>query len=462
MNDGSTSTRLPGARGVLALLLAVNMFNYIDRYVLAAVVGDVKTTFLSPGATGLDSHLIMGIQNWTQTHLHFKPELAFMGFLSMAFMSVYMIGAPIFGHLADRYPRRVLIGIGVLLWSLASGASGLAPTFLALLLTRCFIGIGEAAYGPVAPTVISDMYPVKHRGLALAWFNMAIPVGSALGFALGGAALHFNLGDWGAQHFGIHAESWRWAFYLVVPPGLALGVLCFFMREPPRGQADGASEIKPAQWHDYLALARNPSYVLCTLGMAAMTFSIGGIAFWVPYYFSQLPGAPSPGAVSLTFGGIVCLAGLTATPLGGLLGDGLRGRIPGAYFLVSGAAMLLGFPMLVWMLHVGFPGWGIWVLTYATCFCLFFNTGPSNTILANVTHPSIRAVGFAANIFFIHAFGDVISPVVIGILGDRYGMKRAFLLVGVMFVLAGVFWLWGVKHLARDTERAAHAPGPAR
>jgi len=459
MNDGGSSTRQTGARGVLALLLAVNMFNYIDRYVLAAVVGDVKESFLSPGSSGGDSQLMQGIQNWTEQHLHFKPELAFMGFLSMAFMSVYMIGAPIFGHLADRYPRRVLIGIGVILWSLASGASGLAPTFLALLLTRCCIGIGEAAYGPVAPTVISDLYPVKKRGLALAWFNMAIPVGSALGFALGGAVLHFNLGEWGAQHLGIHVESWRWAFFLVVPPGLALGVLCFFMREPPRGQADEIGEVKPAHWHDYLALARNPSYVLCTLGMAAMTFAIGGIAFWVPYYFSHLPGAPSAGSVSLIFGGIVCLAGLTATPLGGLLGDRLRGRIPGAYFLVSGVAMLLGFPMLLWLLDAGFPGWGIWVLTYATCFCLFFNTGPSNTILANVTHPSIRAVGFAVNIFFIHAFGDVISPVIIGVLGDRYGMKSAFMVVGAMFLLAGGFWLWGMKHLARDSARAARGVG---
>jgi MFS family permease len=99
------------------------------------------------------------------------------------------------------------------------------------------------------------------------------------------------------------------------------------------------------------------------------------------------------------------------------------------------------------------------VLIFITCFCLFFNTGPANAILANVTHPSIRAVGFAANIFFIHAFGDVISPVIIGILGDRYGMKTAFMLVGAMFLLAGIFWLCGTKFLARDTERAGKSLG---
>ncbi len=459
MKDGGPRTHLPGANRVLALLLAVNLFNYIDRYILAAVVGDLEKTYLSAGSTDKDAGLIHGIQNWTQLHLHFKPELAFMGFLSMAFMTVYMIGAPIFGHLADRYPRRVLIGIGVLLWTLASGASGLAPTFLVLLLTRCFIGVGEAAYGPIAPTVISDMYPVKQRGQALSWFYLAIPVGSALGFALGGAALHFNLGELGAKYFGVHAESWRWAFYLVVPPGLLLGVLCFFMREPPREDADASGKFKLAGWDEYRALLHNPSYVLCTLGMAAMTFAIGGIAFWVPYYFAQLPGAPTPGAVSLSFGGVVCLAGLSGTLIGGVVGDKLRGRFPGSYFLVSAVAMFMGFPLMLWMLYAGFPGNGIWVLTFATCFCLFFNTGPSNTILANVTRPSIRAAAFAVNILVIHELRDVISPVIIGVLGDQYGMKTAFMVVGAMFLVAGGLWLWGVKYLERDTAKAAGQGG---
>jgi len=457
MKDGGPQTHLPGANRVLALLLAVNLFNYIDRYILAAVVGDLKGSFLSPSNTSADGKLMQSIQAWTEQHLHFKPELAFMGFLSMAFMTVYMLAAPIFGHLADRYPRRVLIGIGVLLWTMASGASGLAPTFLVLLLTRCFIGVGEAAYGPIAPTVISDMYPVKQRGQALSWFYLAIPVGSALGFALGGAALHFNLGELGEKYLGVHAESWRWAFYLVVPPGLLLGALCFFMKEPPREDTDATGKFKLAGWGDYQALLRNPSYVLCTLGMAAMTFAIGGIAFWVPYYFAQLPGAPSPGAVSLIFGGVVCLAGLSGTLIGGLVGDKLRARFSGSYFLVSGLAMLAGFPLMLWMLYAGFPGYGIWVLTFATCFCLFFNTGPSNTILANVTHPSIRAAAFAMNIFVIHALGDVISPVIIGVLGDQFGMKKAFMVVGAMFLVAGALWLWGAKYLERDTEKAGRS-----
>ena len=446
---------LPGARAALVLLLLINLFNYIDRQVLAAVVDPIKESFFGAHAGATGSASLDALQNWCRTSLGFKPELALIGVLSMAFMVMYMVGAPVFGRLAERHSRWMLVGIGVALWSLASGASGLAGTFFALLATRCFVGIGEAAYGPVAPAVISDLYPARVRGQVLAWFYMAIPVGSALGYVIGGAVAHSSISQLGARLLGVHAESWRWAFYLVVLPGMGLAIASFFMREPPRGQADLVEGGTPApltiHWRDYLVLLRTPSYVLCSLGMTGMTFAIGGIAFWMPYYLKHRPGSSGP--VEVIFGGVVCVAGLVATLLGGLAGDKLRTRFSGSYFLVSGAAMLVGFPFMLAMLRAPFPA--IWPLVFLTCFCLFFNTGPTNTILANVTHPSLRAGAFALNIFVIHAFGDVISPVIIGIVSDRYDMNVAFMVVGVMFVVAGVLWLAGAKFLERDTELAA-------
>jgi MFS family permease len=181
--------------------------------------------------------------------------------------------------------------------------------------------------------------------------------------------------------------------------------------------------------------------------MAAMTFSIGGIAFWMPYYLETQPGAPA--SSTFIFGLITVVAGLSATLIGGFAGDRLRRRFPGSYFLVSGAAMLAGFPAFLGVLHAPFP-W-IWVFIFLTCFCLFFNTGPTNTILANVTHPSMRAAGFALNILVIHAFGDVVSPVIIGLLSDwLHDMGRAFIVVSLMFLAAGAFWLFGARHLERD------------
>jgi MFS family permease len=442
---------LPGAKLALTLLLLINLFNYIDRQVLAAVVDDIEKAFFPKGNAQAVAPALLQFQEWAQAHLGFKPELALIGVLGMAFMAVYMIGAPIFGRLADRYSRWSLVGVGVILWSLASGASGLAGGFIAMLLTRCFVGIGEAAYGPVAPTLISDYYPVKVRGQKLAWFYMAIPVGSALGYVLGGRVARSGIGQWGEQVLGIHAESWRWAFYIVVIPGILLGLWSFFMKEPPRGQTDVGHSTGKAKWKDYLILLRIRSYVFCTLGMIAMTFAIGGIAFWMAYYLKNQKANPPQGVTEI-FGAVTVVAGFSATLLGGWVGDKLRPRFGGSYFLVSGVAMIIGFPFMLLTLHSSFPM--IWVWLFLTCFCLFFNTGPTNTILANVTHPSIRAAGFAFNILLIHALGDVISPVIIGILSDRYSMNTAFSVVGAMFVVAGVFWLFGIRYLARDTELA--------
>src|SRR5262249_10283795 len=158
----------------------------------------------------------------------------------------------------------------------ASGATGIAHTFGLLLVTRCFVGVGEAAYGPVAPTIISDLYPVSRRGSVLSWFYLAIPVGSALGYVLGG---------WVGSHLG-----WRWAFYVVVIPGILLGLWAMFMRDPKRGSAEvnaGQAPARKATVADYLILLRTKSYVLDCLGMTAMTFAIGGIGFWMPSYIYE-------------------------------------------------------------------------------------------------------------------------------------------------------------------------------
>lgn len=416
---------VPGARTALVLLLCINLFNYIDRQVLAAVELDAQRTLLpdDPNAQ------------------------AKMGLLWTAFLVTYMIAAPIFGVLAERWSRWLLIGVGVTLWSLASGASGLAATFSIMLITRCFVGIGEAAYGPVAPTVIADMYPVSRRGSVLAWFYMAIPVGSALGYVLGGQVKALD-----PAH-----ESWRWAFYLVVIPGLLLGVWSFLMRDPPRGAADALkTPPRRANLRDYAILLRTPSYILDTLGMTAMTFAIGAIGYWMPRYLESQNAQPVFGAIEpVTFlGAVTVVAGLIATLAGGMIGDWLRPRLPGSYFLVSGVGLLITVPCTLLFLVVPFPA--AWVFIFLAEFFLFFNTGPTNTILANVTHPSMRATAFALNILVIHTLGDAISPPIVGAIADRSSLAHGFVAVSAMLLIGGGLWLWGSRYLKHDTEAAPH------
>ncbi|HSU65994.1 MAG TPA: MFS transporter [Tepidisphaeraceae bacterium] len=417
----------PGARSALALLLTINMFNYIDRYVLAAAEPEIQKHMFKPGDPNAE---------------------ALMGTLATAFMVSYMVMAPVLGWLADRMSRWVLVGLSVIAWSVASGASGLAQFFTMLLITRLFVGIGEAGYGPAAPTIISDLYPVAHRGAVLSWFYAAIPVGSALGFVIGGLI---------TQHF-----SWRMAFYAVVPPGLLLGIISFFMPDPPRGQSDQGAHgpVKKASAADYMILLKTPSYVLDTLGMAAMTFAIGGISFWIPKYFvgkyfEEQGRTGMLGRVNTIFGAIVVVAGLLATLTGGWAGDKLRARYAGSYFIVSAVGILIACPFVLGMVYFPFP-WA-WVMCAIAVFFLFFNTGPSNAILANVSHPSVRATAFAMNILVIHLLGDAASPPILGKIG-HYSWNVAFIVVAAAMALAGVLWLWGVKHLQRDTEMAGARP----
>jgi MFS family permease len=435
-------TPAPGARAALVLLIIINLFNYIDRQVLAAVVPAIRT---DQQEGRLQTGEFFGqMLDWLEHRLQFRPENALYGSLNMAFMAAYMVLAPLFGWLAERTRRWLLVGIGVIVWSLASGATGLAGTLGILFLTRCVVGVGESAYGPVAPTMISDLYPVRMRGSVLAWFYMAIPVGGALGYVLGGGVAKYT-GDW------------RTAFYLVVLPGLLLGLIAFLRPEPVRGLSDLESE-KVAQrprLRDYLVLLRTPSYVLCTLGMTAMTFALGGIAFWMPDYIFSDRKAGDLDEVNLIFGAIVVVSGLLGTLLGGLAGDWLKKKIGGAYFLVSAAGMLTGFPLFLCILWTDFAPWPVaWVFVFLACFCIFFNTGPANTVLANVTHPSVRATAFALNIFVIHAFGDAISPLIIGAVKDARDLKTGFLVVSGMMLVAGLLWLWGARYLERDTALA--------
>jgi hypothetical protein len=312
--------------------------------------------------------------------------------------------------------------------------------------------------------------------------------------------------------------SWHWAFFFVVPPGLLFGGLALLMRDPPREdvatepfplgrrQDEGAVAIRaapihpgplpvgekvtakprPAKFSDYKRLLRIPSYLLNTAGMTAMTFAMGGIAFWIPKYLvwrKIQAGLLDPADVArckaaLTsandaFGPIIVVTGLVATLSGGWLGDKLRSRWSGSYFLVSGIAMLVAFPLFFLLPVTPFPT--AWLLIGAVSFCIFFNTGPTNTILANVTHPSIRAAGYALNIFIIHAFGDACSPFVIGWINEAFegkpnpvilaageagavfrgNMDAGFMAVSGMILFSGLLWLWGARYLECDTQQAS-------
>src|SRR6201987_3431084 len=266
---------LNGAQGALFLLLAINLFNYIDRQVLAALEPDIRATFFAAD----------DVNRMTKT-----------GLLAVAFFVTYMFSAPILGFLADRISRWVIVGIAVILWSLASGASGLAATFWILFATRIFVGIGEGGYGPAAPTILSDLFPIETRGRNMAIFCAAIPVGSALGYVIGGVI---------GAHLG-----WRWAFYLVGPPGLLLGLLCFWQRDPRVTVHHLVQKSPRRHLTDYLNLFRTRSYLINCVAQTLMTFVTGGLGYWVSAYLEYRH--QDPASSRTIFGVILVVAGLVS------------------------------------------------------------------------------------------------------------------------------------------------------
>jgi MFS transporter, Spinster family, sphingosine-1-phosphate transporter len=411
--EGGIKKSISGAHGALSLLLGINLFNYIDRQILAALEPDIRASFFASN----------DVNAMTETGLY----------LGSAFFVTYMISAPILGFLADRISRWMIIGAAVILWSLASGGSGLAATFAILVATRICIGIGEGGYGPAAPTILSDLFPIERRGRIMAIFYTAIPVGSALGYVIGGLV---------GAHLG-----WRWAFYLVTPPGLLLGLLCFRQRDPRVAAHHLLQESPRRRLADYLKLFRTRSYLINCIAQTLMTFVTGGLGFWASAYLRFRNQSPDVGMT--IFGLITVIAGLVSTLLGGVVADRLRSRFAGSYFWVSGIGMLIACPFFIATLYIPFPA--AWVTMFLAIFFLFLNTGPSNTALANVSLPAVRATAFALNIFVIHALGDVQAFWLLGYIGGHTNMHIAFLFVSGIILTSGVVWLLGVKYLPSDT-----------
>ena len=396
------------ANSALAILTAINFLNYIDRYVPAAVFEPIKR------------------------ELHFTD--AQLGWTLSAFMLTYSVTSPLFGRLGDLMTRKYLISAGVALWSFATAGAGLARSFWHMFVPRSLVGIGEASYATLAPTIITDFYERERRGRALAVFYAAIPVGSALGFVLGGKL---------AEIYG-----WRAAFFMVGLPGLMFALLALAIREPRRGGSDAASaraELPtPTLAGTYRMLWRNRTYALVTAGFVAYTFALGGLVGWIPAFLERYDGMTTAQANQM-FGAITVVSGFLGTFCGGFLGDYLLRYTRNSYLWISGLCMFAGAPVSVIALTSREPAIFLPAIFLAEFF-LFLNTGPLNAVVLGCVPAQIRATAMAVNIFFIHALGDAISPPVIGMLSDRFGLFRATLLAPLMMIVSGIILLWAIRY----------------
>jgi MFS family permease len=390
------ATRKSQAAAALAILTALNLFNYIDRNVLFAVQPMVQAEFKVSDVT--------------------------IALLTSAFFWCYMFTAPAIGVAADRWPRKWIMVAGALVWSAATLLTAVTYDFRTLLIRHVVVGIGEATFGTVAPGFLSDYYTEDRRGRVMSILYFAIPVGSALGYIIGG-----ELG---------HRYGWRAPFYVSAIPGFILAALLAFIPEPPRGAADTIQETGDRA--SLLGLLRNRAFWTATLGLAMVTFALGGLQVWMPTFLSRVRGVPLDRA-NLTFGGIVAITGISATLIGGWISDYRLRRDPGAHYRISAYSLLFGAPAM--LLAILWTGPLMFPAIAAAAFLLLLNTGPLNAALVTSVGAHVRATAVAINLFVIHLLGDAFSPAIIGLISTHSSLQTGFLAaVAAVFVGAAVLF----------------------
>ena len=302
----------------LFVLTTINILNYIDRNIFAALVPVMKA------------------------ELHFSD--AAFGWLGSAFILSYTLIAPVFGYLGDRGPRTRVMAGGLLVWSGATAFTGMASSYIGQFVTRVTVGFGEAAYSVISPTVISDHFPKTQRGKIFAIYSGAIPVGSALGYVLGG---------WLEPIFG-----WRHTFFVVGVPGVLLTLLLFFLPNPVRGAQDVVVgedlpvEVAGTLRESYSKLFSNGGFLFCVLGYASWTFVVGGLAFWMPSYIVRYFDGVSLSRGNYEFGLVTVAGGFIGTVFGGWLADRWERKHGNGYMKVSVLSMILSVPIFIYVLQV--------------------------------------------------------------------------------------------------------------
>ena len=388
-------------RTALIVLTALNLLNYADRNILFAVQPLVQDEF----------HL-------TKTQV---------GYLTSAFLGFYMIAAPFVGPLADRYSRKLIIVLGAMFWSGVTLLTALTHTYGQLLVRHTLVGVGEATFVTIAPTFVADLFSEDKRGRILGVFYLAIPVGSAAGYLVGGSL---------APIYG-----WRFPFYIGAVPGFLLALAALFLNEPERGQFDtlpGSPERSTV-----FGLSHNRAFLTATLGMAAMTFSLGGIQVWMPQFlYSERH--YSLQSANFIFGVIIVVDGILASLAGGWLGDYLLRRMKSSYYLVSAVSMALGVPFMIVALFTS--GRAMLPAIAVAAFFLLLNTSPLNAAVINSVDAHIRATAIAANIFIIHILGDVPSPTMMGWVADHRSLQIAFVLPVIAMVGSSAILFAGMKY----------------
>ena len=444
MSDQAASAAAPSAaskplytRGythyVLGVLVVVYVFNFIDRQILAILAPAIKADLgLSDTEIGALSGVAFGIFYAT-------------------------LGIPI-ARLADRHSRVTIISICLAIWSLMTALSGMAANYWQLLIARIGVGIGEAGGSPPSHSLLADYFAPNQRSTALGIYALGIPLGILFGNLAGG---------WINEFFG-----WRYAFFVVGIPGIALAIIMkMSVKEPPRGYSE-ARAVEPGKvpFFDVVkTMWGYKSFRQLSLGAATQAFVGYGAIAWMPSFLMRTHDMSS-GEVGTALGLIIGIFGGVGTFLGGMLSDKLG---------VKDARWYMWLPAIGFLVAVPF-GAGVFLVDSVFLSLAFYTvpaflvnlyTGPTFGMTQSLAPLAMRAAASALLLFIINIIGLVFGPTTIGILSDYLqtgwqmtdveSLRYSLLAANFIYLISFANYFLASRHIKQDLERAAQYSGAA-
>ena len=426
---------------VVAVLMVIYVFSFVDRQILSLLVGPIRRD--------------LAISD-TQMSL-------LMGFSFAVFYTFF--GIPL-GRLADARSRRGLIAAGLVLWSLMTAGCGMAQRFWHFLLLRMGVGVGEAALSPAAYSMISDLFPRHQLATAISVYSTGIYIGSGLANVLGGVVVGAVSGveTWQLPVLGT-IRPWQVVFFIVGLPGVILAAALFTIREPQRRDARGAllaTGVKAgAPLREVIAYLRSNwlTFACHNLGFALLSFSSYGSSAWIPTFLQRSHGM-SARASGVSYGLIIAIAGTLGVVFGGRLADWLSQRgYRDARMRAGLIASVVWLPTGIAYALVPDPNLAL-ALLVPTVFAASMPFGAAAAAIQEMMPNAMRGQASAIYLFVVNLIGLGLGPTIVAmctdfVFRDDLDLRYSLVLVATLAHLVATGFLWlGLKPFRESLARA--------
>jgi MFS family permease len=403
------------AHYILIICTLLYMINYVDRQVFSAVLQPMKVELgLTDAQCGMAQTFFM---------------------LGMALFSF-----PI-SYLIDRWSRKKAIAIMAILWSGLTYLTGLGATFIGVLIPRSMVGVGEAGFTAGGTAMTSAAYSKQARARALGVFNIAIPLGAAIGTMVGGAI---------SVQYG-----WRMPFFIFAIPGIILGILALFMKDYKTAAPSSAAGKKVGFGHSIASVLSIPTLRWYYIGYGILTFTGTAVLSWLPAYVMRTMNV-TEGQAGLIVGGMVLMA-IIGAPLGGYLADFWQKRNnKGRIYLASLSAVLSAI-LLIAVVLIKFNTIGIIIGMLYGIFNVMGNPALAS-VSQDVVPSAHKGLSFGIAVFCAYALGGAWGPFAVGGISDALGggangLSIALIISSAGALLGGLFLLFAARHYGPDMEK---------